>query len=110
MTRNEVVENIVSFVFLCCLALAVWQPNWHWVTWAGMAIFLAGIVFSLASSTRADRERRRKGAWIAPVIMLAVAAQLLYDTSPLERPRTLLLGAGLVAAGVALFWTRRRTT
>lgn len=108
MTRNEAVETTVSVAFFCTLVVGLWQPAWQWVTWVGTAVFLAGIVFSLATSSPADRERRRKGTWVAPVMLFLVAAQVVYSAAPGGQVRALLLGGGLAAAGVALYWANRR--
>ena len=110
MTKSQSIENALSMLVMIALAIALWKPEWSWALWACIALIFASTALSFAFSTPVDRERRRKAAWLIPAMTLAIAAQMVYFSTPEERTRMLLLGSGLVAAGIALFWARRRAT
>lgn len=110
MTKSQSIENAITTIIVLSLAASYVKPEWTWVSWACTALVVVGVGFSLSVSTPTDHERRRKGAWIIPAATLALAAQMVYYATPDERTHTLLLAAALVAAGVVLFWARRRAT
>ena len=110
MTRSQSIENVVTTLLVLALAVALGKPEWTWALWVCIALVWIGAALSFAVSVPADRERRRKSAWLIPLATLAIAGQMVFFATPEERTRTVLLAAGLVTAGLALMWARRRAT
>ena len=108
LSRSGKIEAIATTVYGVSAAASIWKPAIHWPIWFGTVVLFLAIVLQWRTDTPADRERRRRGAWVIPLIMLMVAAQVVYLGSADDRVLTMGLASGLVVAGLALFWAHRR--
>lgn len=108
MTRSQQIESITSTVFLVMILAAVYIPGVSGLAWIALAVMLIGLGVAHRASVPADRERRRKAAWLVPAVTVAMAAQLIYFATAEERPRMLLVGGALVIVGIWIYVVRRR--
>lgn len=109
MTKSQRVEYWSNIATLLFLTLAIARPQVTWFLWACVALIVIGTLWSLAVSTPADQARRRRSAWLVPVVMALIGAQQVYFASPEERNRAIVLASALVVLGAALGFSRART-
>jgi hypothetical protein len=102
------IESVSSSAFLVVFLAGLFVPGVSWLVWVALAIMLTGFAWAHHASTPADRERKRQASWIIPLMTLLVGAQWVFLASGDGRPRAILIGAGLVAAGAGVWLARRR--
>ncbi len=109
MLTSSRMDALTTLALLGVFAVSFWKPEMHWPIYIALAVMMLSLILRSWLDTDADRAARRKHAWVVPAATVAVAAQLVYSASADERSRSLLFAGGLVAAGFALFFLRRRT-
>ena len=107
-TKSQRIQNAMGVIVLVLVAVSMWRPDWKGLNVATLLTLVIGISVSLAVQTDADRERSRRGSWLIPAVVLAVAAQWVYFTPAGARGVPLLLSVVLVASAAAIAWLRQR--
>jgi hypothetical protein len=108
MSASQRIEHATAVMVLLFTAANIVHPAWTWLNWVTLGTLFGGLAVAFLTKTPADRERTRRGAWIIPVVALAVALQWVFLGGDANRVRAALLGAGLVLAATALAWVRRQ--
>ncbi len=105
MTRSSGIEHVAVLGMLAALGGSFWRPDapWHLPLMVGSIVLL-----SLASrSQSATVTRHSVRYWLAPAIILGMAAQFVYFARPDDRVRMGLVAAGLTLAAIGLLVVRR---
>ncbi len=111
MTPAKRLSDVATLLYGCATLLYLWRPSYYRVFIGAAVVFVAAMLYSALQESAVDRERnRRVAAWLIPLSTLLVGAQMVYSAAPEFRWRTTALAAGLVTAGLALVWARRRAT
>ena len=107
LTRQHV-DLLTTAALLSALAGSFLQPG---ATWPNDLAFISIVVAMVVTGRLAPEQGHRPSSvpiWLAPGVLLAMAAQLIILAAPAERDRAILFGGAFAVAAAALFWIRRR--
>jgi len=105
MTRSSVINWCSVLGMLAGLGASFWRPDASWP--AGLLFGSIVLGFFDTESQRTVATRRSVRYWLAPALVLAMAAQFVYFARPEERLRMWAFAAVLTIAAGALLVVRR---
>jgi APA family basic amino acid/polyamine antiporter len=116
LNRNRIPQNsiLAQAAWASVLALTgTYDQLFTYVvftSWLAYALAAAGVIVLRIKKPELPRPYKALGYPVLPMLFVALATLLLINTL-IEDPRDSLVGMGIVAAGVPLYfyWTRRKT-